>query len=158
MGCTAYLDSLDKPTIGIGKLCEDIVVKTKQEMLSKCDSLIKICEKDPKVVCKWLSDDIDEKMKCISDFENLKKAYDKCSVYRKAILVSMCYQMGCKKVSTFKKALDYMYKENWEKAAEEMLDSDWHNKKDQSPKRAEDHAQVMWSNTCGVYCGLDGWI
>ena len=50
-----------------------------------------------------------------------------------------------------------MHKENWELAADEMLLSDLHNKKDQSPLRVENHAEVMRTNSCGVYCSLEGW-
>ena len=69
----------------------------------------------------------------------------------------MCYQMGCEGTSKFEKALKYMYEEKWEKSAEEMLDSNWHNKKDQSPERAENHAQVMKTGKCESYCKLEGW-
>jgi hypothetical protein len=66
----------------------------------------------------------------------------------------MCYQMGCNKTATFKKALKNMYDENWKEAAKEMIDSDWHK---QTKNRAEDHAKVMESGECEVYCKLDGW-
>jgi hypothetical protein len=48
-------------------------------------------------------------MTCISEKDNLKKAYDKCSLFHKAILISMCYQMGCEGNSKFVKALEYIY-------------------------------------------------
>lgn len=129
MGCKAYKDGIGYPTIGIGKECVHIKVKTNKEAESKCDTLIDKCKKEKNIEYKWLREDIDKKMNCISHYENLKKAYDKCSVYRKAILISMCYQMECEGVSKFKKALKYMYEENWEKAAKEMLDSEWYKKK-----------------------------
>jgi lysozyme len=155
MGCTAYKDTRDYPTIGYGKKCADVKVKSKEEAKIYCAPLISICTKE--LTVQWLSEDIDKKMACISDYPNLKKAYEKCSLFRKVILISMCYQMGCEGVSKFKNALKYMDEENWEKAADEMLHSDWHNKKDQSPHRAEKHAEVMRNNTCASYCSLEGW-
>ena len=66
----------------------------------------------------------------------------------------MCYQMGCNGTSNFKKALKNMDDENWEGAADEMINSRWHN---QTTERCENHAYVMRTNECGAYCKLKGW-
>ena len=41
------------------------------------------------------------------------------------VIINMCYQMGVSGVMKFKKALKAMQDGNWEKAADEMLDSKW---------------------------------
>ena len=54
-------------------------------------------------------------------------AYNKASDYRKCIIISMAYQMGCEKLSTFVKTLNLMAQEKWEEASIEMLISKWAN-------------------------------
>lgn len=151
-GCEPYNDSLGYPTIGYGKKCSEVKVKTKKEAKPYCSHLLKDCTE--KKTEQWLSEDIDKTINCIPKYDNLNKAYEKCSVFRKVILISMCYQMGCNGTSYFKKALKYMDEGKWEKAAEEMIDSVWHN---QTTRRCEDHAKVMRTDECGPYCKLKGW-
>lgn len=44
---------------------------------------------------------------------------------RQAVLLNMAFNMGLPKLLTFKKAIAAMYVGNWNKAAHEMLDSQW---------------------------------
>lgn len=67
----------------------------------------------------------------------------------------MAYQMGCQKLSTFVKTLDYMAKEDWDNAATEMLDSNWAR---QTENRANRHSYVTRYDNCGDdFCKLYGW-
>lgn len=157
-GCKAYKDGRGFATIGIGKLCAgEVKVETQEQIDIKCDKWIKLCKSNEDIQYEWLDQDIDSHLAACKQKDNFKKAYDNCNIFRKAILISMCYQMGPDRVATFKKALYAMYIGDWNEAAKEMLNSDWHNKKDQSPKRAEDHAQVMKTGECAPYCSLKGW-
>ena len=151
-GCEPYNDSLCYPTIGYGKKCSNVKVKTKEEAKPYCSHLLKDCTEEKTE--QWLSEDIDKTINCIPKYDNLKKAYEKCSDFRKVILISMCYQMGCNGTSYFIKALDHMDKGNWGDAAKEMINSRWHN---QTTKRCEEHAEVMRTDECGAYCNLKGW-
>jgi len=152
--CGAYIDSNSYPTIGYGKLCNEKKVSNISEAISLCDYLSNDCT--PQMAEDWLLSDIKTKMTCISNYENINEAYQKLSLKRKAILVSMAYQMGCSNLSGFKKALAHMANESWDDAAREMLDSQWY--KNDSPNRASRHAIVMKTNDCGNdFCSHYKW-
>lgn len=151
--CVAYKDTLNKPTIGYGKLCKNVNVTDDEEAKKVCADLASICTNSKAL--EWLSEDIDEKTTCIQKTTNIKAAYDKASDYRKCIIISMAYQMGCQKLSTFVKTLNYMAKEDWDDAAIEMLDSNWAR---QTENRANRHSYVIKHDNCGDdFCKLYGW-
>ena len=60
----------------------------------------------------------------------------------KDVLMEMCYQLGVTGVSKFKKALKAMEDGDWEKAADEMLDSKWAK---QTPNRAKEMSNIVRS-------------
>ena len=60
----------------------------------------------------------------------------------KDVLMEMCYQLGVTGVSKFKKALKAMEDGDWEKAADEMLDSKWAK---QTPNRAKELSNIVRS-------------
>jgi GH24 family phage-related lysozyme (muramidase) len=151
--CIPYKDSLDKPTIGYGKLCKDVEVTSDKEAEKVCADLVSKCTNSKAL--EWLSEDIDEKTSCIQKTTNIKAAYDKASDYRKCIIISMAYQMGCKKLAKFVKTLNLMAKEEWDEAATEMLISKWAN---QTENRANRHSYVIRHDNCGDdFCKLYGW-
>ena len=51
------------------------------------------------------------------------------------VVVEMCYQLGIKGFSKFKKTIKLLKSEEWEKASIEMLDSKWAK---QTPNRAKE--------------------
>jgi len=51
-----------------------------------------------------------------------------------SVLVEMVFQMGLSGVLNFRNTISYLKKKMYDKAAAEMLDSNWHN---QTPTRAE---------------------
>lgn len=59
---------------------------------------------------------------------------------RAAVIVSMCYQMGIHGVLGFNRMWAAIERQDWNEAADEMLDSRWAR---QTPERAQRHAQVM---------------
>ena len=67
---------------------------------------------------------------------------DKAPEEVEEVLVEMAYQMGVSGVSKFKRALKFMEHSNWEKAADEMLDSKWHR---QTPNRARSLSNIIRS-------------
>jgi lysozyme len=64
---------------------------------------------------------------------------------RKAVILQMAYQMGVSGVFAFRKMRDAIEREDWDAAADEMLDSDWH--REDSPARAQRLARVMRSGS-----------
>jgi len=65
---------------------------------------------------------------------------------RRDVLIEMCFQMGINGLKSFKKMKTCLRKLDFEGAANEMLDSRWH---DQTPKRCETLALIMKNGTCG---------
>ena len=58
------------------------------------------------------------------------------------VVVNMCYQMGISVFSKFKKTIYYLETEQYEEAADEMLDSLWHK---QTPNRSKELSDIIRS-------------
>ena len=58
------------------------------------------------------------------------------------VIMNMCYQMGISGFSQFKKTIYYLETEQYEEAADEMLDSLWHK---QTPSRSQELSDVIRS-------------
>lgn len=65
---------------------------------------------------------------------------------RKLAIYDMCYQMGVYGVMQFGNMIAAIREEDWDKAAEEMLDSRWAR---QTPNRANRNAEIMRSGEYG---------
>lgn len=109
-----YYDTLGYPTIGFGELIGKKgdplpnIKWTQEQALSALENKLKIAltemSKDKVLKPVW---------------ESLEKDFD-----RKAILISMWYQLGIKRLSGFTNTLKAIVAEDWVRASEEMLDSD----------------------------------
>ncbi|OUM60707.1 glycoside hydrolase family 24 protein [Piromyces sp. E2] len=151
--CVPYIDSLGYPTVGYGQLCKASKVSTLAQAKTACASYTKNCS-DAKAR-QWLSDEVDSKTKCINNYAVIKNAYNKASNKRKAIIISMAYQMGCAGLAQFTTTLGHMAKGNWSNASTSMMDSLWAR---QTPNRAKRHAYVIKNNNCGKdFCSNYGW-
>ena len=115
-----YDDSLGIPTIGYGFAIKDLVL---QEDL--CDEILlrKLRILGRSVMGKF-------------------PFFDSLPSECKSVLMEMCYQLGVTGVSKFKKALKAMEDGDWEKAADEMLDSKWAK---QTPGRAKEMSDIIRS-------------
>ena len=115
-----YDDSLGIPTIGYGFAIKDLVLEE-----DLCDEILlrKLRILGRSVMSKF------------PFFDNLPSD---C----KTVLMEMCYQLGVTGVSKFKKALKAMEDGDWEKAADEMLDSKWAK---QTPNRAKEMSDIIRS-------------
>lgn len=72
---------------------------------------------------------------------------------RRAILVSMAYQLGVAGLRKFKKFIQALAREDWAEAQTQMLDSLWAR---QTPNRAKRHAAVILSGELeGAYVCID---
>jgi lysozyme len=60
----------------------------------------------------------------------------------KFVVTNMCYQLGLKGFSKFKKTIYYLETEQYEEAADEMLDSLWYK---QTPNRAKELSDIIRS-------------
>ena len=151
--CVPYIDSLWYPKIGYGQLCKSEKVTTLEQANEACSSYTSNCSEEK--ADQWLNDEIGLKIACIENNANINAAYINASDYRKAILISMAFQLGCDGLARFKKALSFMANKDWSNAATEMLDSQWAR---QNPNRAKRHSYVIRNDICGDdFCKDYGW-
>ena len=118
-----YLCSKGCPTIGIGhKLLkgENFVIITKEQALEIFKKDLAIARKSASKY-KW--------------FNNLNEP-------RQAIILSMIFQLGSKNFADFKQTIRYIELEQYNSAANEMLDSEWAK---QTPNRAKRHSNQFRS-------------
>ena len=115
-----YDDSLGIPTIGYGFAIKDLVLEE-----DLCDEILlrKLRILGKSVMGKF-------------------PFFDSLPSDCKDVLMEMCYQLGVTGVSRFKKALKAMEDGDWEKAADEMLDSKWAK---QTPNRAKEMSNIIRS-------------
>ncbi len=66
--------------------------------------------------------------------------FAKLNDVRQAVVISMIFQMGLAGFRRFRKAIAAIYRDDWEEAAKEMLDSLWAK---QTPRRAFRTAEMM---------------
>jgi lysozyme len=70
--------------------------------------------------------------------------FDMLSWQRQGVIICMLHQMGARGVSNFRKMLEALARSDYEAAADEMLDSDWH-RDSKTAKRCELMAKIMRS-------------
>ena len=122
-----YLDSKKIPTVGHGHMVldsdklkvGDTIPKEKAEELFNKDLLIAAKE-------------------CMNNF---REKWDAIPSDKQQVLIAMHFQMGTKRVKSFKKMRNAIDIQDWEEAAKQMRKSKWH--REDSPKRAEDMAKIM---------------
>lgn len=120
-----YLDSIGYWTIGVGhKITLDQAQNTYVNGVSRLEALdmleqdIAICQKQANTL-PW--------------FAALCEA-------RQLVIIEMIFQLGLSGLLEFKKMISAIENKEWEDAANQMLDSDWHK---QTPSRCEELANIM---------------
>jgi len=123
---TVYLDHLGNRTIGYGHLVtkdekwEDGVQYSKEELEELFMEDFREAVALMELFCREHELDVPESVK--------------------GILIEMMFQLGPVRVSKFKKMIAALKEKHYEKAADEMIDSRWHQ---QTPERCEGLAKVM---------------
>lgn len=130
-----YLCSEGFVTIGLGTKLH------KSKDMNPEDFPIRVSRK---IAEEWLSTEVDIKHKKLSSKFGYSITYGGLDHDRRAIILSMAYQMGTAGVLRFKKMWMHLSVGAYYSAAEEMLDSKWAR---QTPERAERHARVMRGET-----------
>ena len=118
---SVYLDTLQKPTIGYGFLIDTLELQEdicELILMRKLEKLIKSI----KFNFKWF-DDMPDKVQ--------------------DVIINMCYQLGVSGVSKFKKTIQFMKNQQWDRASVEMLDSKWG--REQTPQRAKRLSEIVKS-------------
>ena len=132
-----YYCSEGYPTIGygfkIGKRHEPLPEKT-----------MSISEGDKKLD-EWIENIIYS----LNGNADTTRAYNNCNFDRQAIMISMVYQLGMYGILKFKKFIAACNDKDWNRAAEQMLDS---LAARQAPNRFKRQADVMRSGSiAGIY-------
>lgn len=112
-----YKDSVGVPTIGYGFNLETIEL--------------------PKPVAElWLAFEIDKKQKQLERFH----WYNTLDAVRQDVILDMAYNLGIDGLLEFKKMIKALENEQYDEAADEMLDSRWAG---QVGRRADNLAELM---------------
>lgn len=100
-----YIDTVGKPTIGVGRNLEDVGISKDEAML-------------------LLDNDING---AISDLDKLLPWWRSMSDIRQQVLINMCFNLGILRLMGFKKALAAMEAADYATAANEMETSGWYH-------------------------------
>ncbi|HBA9627248.1 TPA: glycoside hydrolase family protein [Escherichia coli] len=137
---TIYKDSEGYYTIGVGHLLtkspskEQALIELDKLVGHKAHGYINEQESD-----KILNDDINKATQQIGKTE-LFNTYTIVDSVRRAALINMVFQLGINGVLKFKKMIAYMNTRQFDKAADEALDSLWAK---QTPNRAKRVTDVI---------------
>lgn len=129
---TPYLDSLGYPTTGVGFKLGPQGAPLSHYTFTLSDS----------VIDAWLENNIAHTLTAMMENSEIAIALKHCHQPRQDILISMAYQMGVTGLGNFHHMLSAMIQEDWNNAADQMLNSTWAK---QTPGRAHRHAEVMQS-------------
>lgn len=137
---TIYKDTEGYWTIGVGHLLTKS--PSKDEAIRQLDKLVGtghygyINKQESR---KILEIDINQTIKQIGRTE-LINVYTSLDIVRRTALVNMCYQLGVQGVLQFKKMIQHLNAREYEKAADEALNSKWAL---QTPNRAKRVTDVI---------------
>ncbi|MEG6298207.1 glycoside hydrolase family protein [Enterobacter hormaechei] len=137
---TIYKDTEGYWTIGVGHLLTKS--PSKDEAIRQLDKLVGtghygyINKQESR---KILEIDINQTIKQIGRTE-LINVYTSLDIIRRTALVNMCFQLGVQGVLQFKKMIQHINAREYEKAADEALNSKWAR---QTPNRAKRVTDVI---------------
>ncbi|HAS0709589.1 TPA: glycoside hydrolase family protein [Enterobacter hormaechei subsp. steigerwaltii] len=137
---TIYKDTEGYWTIGVGHLLTKS--PSKDEAIRQLDKLVGtghygyINKQESR---KILEIDINQTIKQIGRTE-LINVYTSLDIIRRTALVNMCFQLGVQGVLQFKKMIQHLNAREYEKAADEALNSKWAR---QTPNRAKRVTDVI---------------
>jgi lysozyme len=115
---TVYYCPAGKLTVGVGRNLEDKGITEKEALY-------------------LLRNDIRE---CEADLRTLFPRYDELAPYRKRVLIDMRFNLGPSRFRQFKKMISAVKDDLYNRAAEEMKDSNWYR---QVGTRAEKLVDMM---------------
>jgi GH24 family phage-related lysozyme (muramidase) len=119
-----YHDTLNVPTIGVGFNLNRYDAQNKIEALGLNFEEIKNGQKQlTKIQAKQLLEkDIQGALK---DAKDIFRNFDELSEQRQFVILDMTFNLGKTRLSTFKKLIGAIEQENFQKASEEMQNSNW---------------------------------
>ncbi|QBX32831.1 baseplate hub subunit and tail lysozyme [Aeromonas phage Asfd_1] len=151
-----YWDSEDYPTVGIGHL----IIKEKIFNMSTINRLLsqqvgrqvngRITDEE---CSKLFAEDLNDVYAQIARSATVGPVYSTLDDTRKMAIINMTFQMGIGGVANFKKMLAFMAVGQFDKAADEALDSLWAR---QTPNRARRVTDVIRNGNLVAYGGSQG--
>ena len=150
--CVPYINTLKYPTIGYGEVCKFEKVQKLVEAKKACSSYTQDC--DEQKAKQWLRNTIVNRILCIQNKDNIKNAFNKAFKFRRVILVSLAFQLGCNNLAKYEDFLSYMAKGDWARAADEMFNFNWATELQDRIKR---YSYVIKNNKCKDFCQNYGW-
>ncbi|MGN7790358.1 glycoside hydrolase family protein [Enterobacter sp. 22452] len=133
-----YIDSLGYPTAGVGFKLGPQGVPLSHYTFSL----------DDRTIDAWLNACITAVQAGMKRSSSIAAAMSHCNPARQDVLTSMAYQTGVSGLEKFRNMLTAIIADDWNTAANEMLDSIWAK---QTAERACRHATVMRT---GVWKGV----
>ena len=122
-GCVyaVYLDHLGLKTVGIGHLCRPSEPEHSMEVGAPVseDRVLELFDRD----MAWTFKDC---LRLLSEFNDLPEEV-------RLIVANMMFNLGANRLGGFKRFLEAVRKKDWASAADEMVDSKWHQ---QVPERS----------------------
>lgn len=139
-----YQCSLGYWTIGIGFLItKDPNIVNRAQAIACLDKMLgrktqgRITDQE----CQRLYEQsISDILRTLPSYPELNKVYLKLDSVRQMAILNMCFQLGVNGVARFKKMLANLSRQQFELAAVEALNSNWHK---QTPNRAKRVARVL---------------
>ena len=115
-----YRDQVGKLTIGVGRNLDDVgLSQTEADFLLDNDIQRATADVIARIPCAQHLDEV-----------------------RRAVLINMAFNLGIGGLLKFTKALDAVARFEWDRAAEEMLDSKWAQQVDHSATRRADQMRT----------------
>lgn len=134
-----YKDNVGKTTIGIGRNLDDVGL-TKEEIII----LLKqngITEAQASMLLENDIKKVEAQLKEKSEFGYLSQ-----SEPRQRVIMEMAFNMGVSRLMGFKNMWEYIKEQKWDKAAEEMLNSQWARQVKGRAKRLADAMRTGTDN------------
>lgn len=116
-----YLDSVGKMSIGVGRNLDDKGISTDEALY-------------------LFDNDMAEAQSICDQYEWFKSL----SEARKAVMLSLAFNLGASRLAGFKRFLAAMSRGDWDLAAAELVDSKWH---EQVGRRGRDLVELVKSET-----------
>lgn len=131
-----YLCPAGKPSIGYGRNLEAFPLNEDEKRQCYLNGLGELCVSE-NIASDWLKDAV---IRIHNDL--LNEDYFIGGASRKAVIVDLVYNLGKKKFLTFKKFIQAMREQDFERASAEIVDSRYYK---QTGSRAKRNAEIIKS-------------
>ena len=129
----AYMDSNLHPTVGVGFNLDRSDARALLSLVgADFDRVSDGAQYNPPANAACLTVDQGERLLAITADEAIKVAHatfpglDTCDATRQVILIALCFNLGARRVQGFQRLIAAVAKQDWNTAADELVDSLWY--------------------------------